>query len=158
MNNTKKANMGNLNVNKAMTINREDALYKFEKANLLDGTSYEDLMAFLKVKDTQGKAIVNPNRRIYTKQVKFSFVVKGALINGKTNIETFTKFANYLGPFRSLDYFPPFWLSKEKTSLRNVKLNLGSYYLNPKISPRDARYIINRGNRKTGLDIKLIEE
>ena len=158
MNNTKKANMGNLNIDKAMSINREEAFYRFESASLLNGTSYEDLMAYLKVKDNQGNAIVNPNKRTYNKQVKFSFVAKSALINGKTNIEAITKLANYLGPFRALDYFPPFWLSKEKTTLRKVKLNLGNYYLNPKISPRDTRYIINRGNRKTGLDIKLIEE
>jgi hypothetical protein len=48
MDNTQKANLGNTNINKAMTIKKDDAFYFFGQGNLLNGTSYNDLLNYFK--------------------------------------------------------------------------------------------------------------
>jgi hypothetical protein len=158
MNNTDKANKDNVNIDKTMSISKEKAYYMFGEANLLNGTSYQDLMDFLRNAKPEGNMLVNPHAKMYQKHERFKFDANGVLIEGKTNIEAIINLANHLGPLTSTDYFPPSWLSKTPSELRNTKLKLGNYYLNPKISIRDARYIINRGNKKTNRNVRLIED
>jgi len=48
MNNTKKANMLNVNIDKGMSIKKDEAFYLFGMGNLLCGTSYDDLLNYFR--------------------------------------------------------------------------------------------------------------
>lgn len=152
MNNTNRANQDNVNIDKAITIKKEVAFNLFGKNNLLPGTSYDDLITA--IKNYELHDLFNKNKKMKT--TKIAFDVNGTIIKGKTNEKLIVEFVNYLGPLTAQEYFPSFYLSTQPTKCRYVRLRLGNHFFDPKISPIDIKRIVNRGNKKTGLNIKLM--
>jgi len=66
-------------------------------------------------------------------------------------------FANFIKSTNAMDFFSETWLSTEESKFRNVKLNLGNYYLNPRLSNRDLHIAMRRGAKRSHLNVKLIE-
>jgi len=60
MNNSKKENQNNVNVDKCVTIKKEVVFEKFGENNLLYGTDYKDLMSCIKSERLHGSMFVNP--------------------------------------------------------------------------------------------------
>jgi hypothetical protein len=184
MNNTKDENKHNEFVDGRFTINKEEAYTEFDKRNLLKGTSYKDLTDYITYlsssvgytlsKPKQEKKrrlyrnsivsasvnpVVNTNRRIpHAKPIKFAFELYGSIIEGETNRDTIIKLVETIGVHKAIKFFPKCWLSNVPNQFRTYKMGESNYYLNPRLSTRDVKSIINKGNKRSRLNIKLIED
>ena len=164
MNNTSDENLYNANRDERVSIKCSKVIEEFGRANLLDGTTSQDLQNYFKNKRKSSSNIyVNPNVKMFRrptqheKAIKIAFEVNGHRIQGKSNLETITMFANHIGPLSAMDFFSNTWLSTEKNDFRNIKLNLGNLYLNPKLSNRDLKIALRRGSKRSKLKVNLLE-
>lgn len=179
MNNTAEENKHNMFVDGAFTIDKNQAYKEFGEKNYLKGTSYGDLIDYVNylysssntstqkkplpeksnsIVSAMSNSITNINRRIpHRSPVKFALEVNGVRIQGKSNYETIIKFANYISPYEALMFFPMAWLSSQKDKYKNIKIERGNYYLNPKLSIRDLKSIFNKGKERSKLNVRLIE-
>jgi hypothetical protein len=87
MNNTTITNQENKNVPKTMSLKMEKALNLFGDANILYGTSYKDLMSFLKNDVVHGSMFVNPYKKMMGKTPYTKISVRKS--PGKTKVKKF---------------------------------------------------------------------
>lgn len=181
-NNTKKSNEeNNGQPGMACSLTEEMIQTHLMKHNLLKNGTYEELITFLTtlynrqrnlpvkqklVKETVSASTsiskpvsVPTNKPLTNKRAKktiVSFVVGGKTeITGKTNIEAMTNLIKHIGVDKAYGKVRKFWLAKEKSVYRTMKI--GKYYYNPKTSIRDIRLNVDLLRKLGGLDIKIIE-
>jgi hypothetical protein len=180
-NNTKKSNdENNAQPGMACSLTEEMIQKNLMKHNLLKEGTYEELITFLTtlynrhknvpgkqklVKENVVSAVISKsvststtktvtNKRSTKTAVKF--IVNGKTeITGHTNTEAMTNLIKYIGPDKAYNKVRKFWLAKEKSTYRTMKL--GKYYFNPKSSIRDIRLNVDLLRKLGGLDIKIIE-
>lgn len=180
-NNTKKSNdENNAQPGMACSLTEEMIQTNLMKYNLLKEGTYEELLTFLTtlynrhknvpgkqklIKENTVSAVISKsvsapttktvtNKRSTKTAVKF--IVNGKTeITGHTNIEAMTNLIKFIGPDKAYNKVRKFWLAKEKSTYRTMKL--GKYYFNPKSSIRDIRLNVDLLRKLGGLDIKIIE-
>lgn len=153
MNNTKRANMNNINIDKKLVVKRDVVYDLFPKYSLIPTTKYKDFLEMLmsyELHNIRSKTILQPFK------TKIKFDINGTIIDGNNNREVWGKFVAHLGPMRSEKFFNKFLISVKPSDLRNLQLPLGNHWLDPNISRWEAQRIIKIGNDKTGLNVKLI--
>jgi hypothetical protein len=130
-------------------------LEKLLPHNLLNGTEYEDVEAFLEAeykKHTKVRKASAPRKAM----TKYAFNVDRLIIDGPTNNDSVIKLIEYLKPENVYGKIWPSSLSLFPDKWRNVKM--GDYYLNPHFSKRDIETNINNLNKKANLNIRIIEK
>jgi hypothetical protein len=158
MSQTKEINLQNTQPLYSTTIHSDEVDWVLGRKNLLGGTSYYDLMVFIKKMYLKNKP--QPNEVSYTtkpiRQIRRSvtFNVNGTEIRDINNRETMVKLINHIGP-KSLDGV--IWDSQFKRyPCGEVSIPLkDGYYLNPKFSFRDIKKVINQINIKTNNNVRI---
>lgn len=180
-NNTKEANRDNKNIGMSVSLTQEMVEEYLVKYNILKDTTYTGMLAFLKslydkhstkeselnskfvpiknirqISETVSKPISTRVTNKRSSKTIVSFLIDGKTeISGNTNIEAMTNLIKHIGPDNAYGKMMKFWLSKEKSTYRTMKL--GNYYFNPKSSIRDIRLNVNLLRKHGGIDIKIIE-
>lgn len=161
-NNTKISNENNKQVGLATSFNADDHFWLFGKDNILEGTSYKDLMNYFEreigkprntSKISQIKAR-NPIQRIYLKMNKSDGDI---IINGRNNQEVMINLVQYIGPTKLEGIIWNMWLNKVSDKNRNQYVGDG-YYLNPKFSIRDFTSTVNKINQKLNFSFNIIKK
>jgi hypothetical protein len=149
-NNTRESNVDNKNVGLSTTFLAGDHSYLFKKRNLLNGTTYSDLMLFFgnRVDDTS-------NARLPIQKVKLR--INDHIIDGESNLAVIESLVKYIGPERLDGVFWRSFLNKEPSEDRYVYAGQG-YYLNPRFSLRDIGKISRAVKRKLGITINIIKK
>lgn len=155
--NSKKINEHNQYYNVCTNL-KPEFLKLLEKENVLRGTDYNDLVDYIYYMNGNSKKRVTETiTKERNKAVSVSFRVNDSCeISGKSNIESVAKLSQMIGYENIVGKFWDSQLSRHMDKTFNVPIG-GGYYLNPKFSIRDIRTNIKSLNKKTGLNVKIIE-
>lgn len=147
MNNTKKSNMRNKEIDKRMSIKKEIALYYFGKANLLADTSYDTLQHFLQSTEENREMFSNPNPNWNFKSLRSErrSLIRSTKIN-KMTIEKLCELRNVSIEIVKL-------LSADDK--KNVDLNLKTYESFERKYMKARGWVDSLKNKKPGK--KIIE-
>lgn len=182
MNGSKKLNESNKYVDMAINLKKDLAYRILDEGNMLRGTSYNDLQAFINYINADGKSrtelrkkyvakiqgkkyVAIPKVKVKRKKtvkskksklVKISFNYNGFKIDGVNNEETMIKLVKIIGAHNLTNFIRKSHLSITKTAHRNVKL--GQYYFNPEFTYDETVKLVNSINSKTTNKLILIEE
>ena len=171
VNGTEEANKNNQDIEMRFTLKKEDAFEKFGKYNLLRGTSFSDLQEYLEylnsntpaVKSIENVKMTQPmyrkdiSRRINKPRKTYQIDVDGYIIKGNSNTDTIIKFINHVHGDEAMNFFTPSFLSFDENKWRTIPVDNGNYYLNPKISFRDLKNMIERGRKYSRKNVRVIE-
>jgi hypothetical protein len=158
MSQTKEVNSQNALPLYSTTINGDEIEWILGRKNVLDGTSYSDLLEFIK-KTYQKKShpdneITYPTKTVRNPISKVSFNVNGTKIVGHNNREAMVNLINHLGPKKMDGVIWESQLKKYPYGEVSRPINDG-YYLNPKFSFRDIQKVVNQINIKTNNNVRI---
>lgn len=164
-NNTKISNEGNNRVALSTTFPMDDHSWLFKKENILEGTSYGDLMVFIRKQHkssdkfftehhfkTVDKVPIHrsPARKIYLR-------MGDLVIDGRSNKEVMTNLVKYVGASKLDGIVWNTWLNKTPNKDRIEYVGEG-YYFNPKFSLRDLTTTVNQINKKLNLSFNILNK
>jgi hypothetical protein len=153
-------NYKNNNIIYSSTITVTDMSWVFDKLNVLDDSTYESFLKFLKtdkdnleIKNNDDLVMVNDISRSSATKVIFEICdSKSGMImesiNGRTNKESLYKLVMRLGPSWVRDVFPKStWINYGATKKRVINVG-GGIYLNNNMGIREIKVVTNEINNK----------
>ena len=158
MSQTKEANQQNKLPLYSTTIYNDEIDWILGRKNELDGTTYNDLMSYIKKTYLKTKpaniTYNNLTRAVRNERSRISFNVNGTTIKGENNKDAMLNLVRYIGP-KNLDGV--MWESQLKRYPEGeVNTPLGDgYFFNPKFSLRDIKKVINKINKKTNYYVSI---
>lgn len=178
-NNTTKSNEEN-NAQPGMSCSFSEEIIQeqFVKHNLLNNETYEELLNYLtelykkherkqlirntilNVSTNVSKPVSTPVKKQITRNHTLSSTIKFVVdnkteITGKSAIEAMANLITHIGPNYAYGAILKFWLAKEKSEFRTVKL--GKYYFNPIFSIDEIKLNVDLLNKKGKHKITIVE-
>jgi hypothetical protein len=155
MNGTKASNMGNKNIGYSTTVDRYDVNWLFSKVNVLEGTTYNDLLKYIGKNE---KVTIKKKRKFISRSMarRMSYHLDGREISGRNNRESLYNLVSHIGPNKLDNVLWPSIVSyKEREGF--MKLGEG-FYVNTRLSGRDTKTVIQTINQKLNINIEIKEE
>lgn len=164
-NNTKVSNEENNRVALSTTLHLDDHSWLFKNDNILGGTSYGDLMVFIRKQHkssdkffTENYVIKGVKKIIYRSPAqKIYLKMDDLIIDGRTNKEVMTNLVKFVGASKLAGIVWGTWLNKIPNKDRTEYVGEG-YYFNPKFSIRDLTTTVNQINKKLNLSFNILNK